>query len=87
MSEHATIEPAVPGQATAAVGATPDFDRQEIASFGKDDAHAVTVIGKMLVLFFFYSLLAMAGVAIFTVAKYGQTPAPVHSHSADTADF
>lgn len=93
MSEHATIEPAAAGHAAPVgdshgAGASPEFDRQEVASFGKDDAHAITVIGKMLVLFFFYSLLAMAGVAIFTMGRFGQTPAPVHSHSAgETADF
>lgn len=69
--------------------ASPEFDRQEIAAFGRDDGHAVTVIGKMLVLFFLYSAVAMAGVAIWTLSGFGQTPSQTtHSQHADeTADF
>jgi hypothetical protein len=67
--------------------ASPEFDRQEINSFGKDDGHAITVIGKMLVLFFFYSLLVMAAVAGWTIWGFGQAgSAPAH-HEADTAEF
>lgn len=95
MSDHATIEPtsevhAVPGPAVA----SPEFDRQEISGFGKDDGHAVTVIGKMLVGFFFYSLLVMALVAAWTFWGFGQShPEAAHGkhatgeHSADTAEF
>jgi hypothetical protein len=70
--------------------ASPDFDRQEINSFGKDDGHAISVIGKMLVLFFFYSLLVMAAVAGWTIWGFGQTDAAsadAHHHDAGTADF
>jgi hypothetical protein len=70
--------------------ASPEFDRQEISNFGKDDGHAITVIGKMLVLFFFYSLLVMAAVAGWTIWGFGQSShsatADAH-HEADTAEF
>jgi len=67
--------------------ATPDFDRQELAMFGDDDSHAVTVIGKMLSGFFFYSLLIMLGVAIWTMTRGGQVdPHAQQSHHAEDAD-
>lgn len=74
---------------SAAAVATPEFDKAEIKSFGTDDGHAVSVIGKMLVGFFFYSLLVMALVAAWTIWGFGQSglaPAETH-HDADTADF
>jgi hypothetical protein len=52
-----------------------EFDQEEIAEFGEADGHAVTVIGKMLVGFFFYSLLVMTVVAIWT-GSGGHDPAP-----------
>ena len=87
VSEHATT--AASDAATAAGLATPEFDRRELTSFGQDDGHAVTVIGKMLVGFFFYSLLVMALVAgwtIWTVSRPHTPPAAAH-HADDTADF
>lgn len=74
MSEHAA--PAEPVHAAApatenAVSA-PEFDVREVATFGRDDGHAVTVIGKMLVGFFFYSLLVMLAVAFWTMGRGGQ---------------
>jgi hypothetical protein len=75
--------------AHGAAVASPEFDKQEIRSFGEDDGHAVTVIGQMLVGFFFYSLLVMAFVATWTIWGFGQThqaPADSH-HAADTAEF
>lgn len=91
MSEIATKEPAADLHVVAGTAvASPEFDRQEINSFGKDDGHAVTVIGKMLVLFFFYSLLVMAAVAGWTLWGSSSTP-EAHSadshHDASTADF
>ena len=67
-SGHATPAPAEAGTAQA----TPEFDRRELNAFGQDDGHAVTVIGKMLVGFFFYSFLVMAGVALWTLSRGGQ---------------
>ena len=80
MSEHAAPtghEASSPTAAGTAV-ATPEFDRREVTAFGEDDGHAVTVIGKMLVGFFFYSFLIMAGVALWTLSRGGQ----VDSHAA-----
>ncbi|MSR56535.1 MAG: hypothetical protein EXS05_02540 [Planctomycetaceae bacterium] len=69
--------------------ASPEFDRQEITGFGRDDGHAISVIGKMLVVFFLYSFVAMAGVALWTMWGFGQPqPQSPHSqHADDTADF
>jgi len=90
VSEHAAADPLsevhpVPGTAVA----TPDFDRQEIKAFGQDDGHAVTVIGKMLVGFFFYSLIVMAVVAAITWWGIGQRADHTEGghHAGDTAAF
>lgn len=63
MSDHATTEPAA--ESGTAV-ASPEFDKREITQFRDDDGHAVTAIGRMLVIFFFYSLLIMLGVTLWT---------------------
>jgi hypothetical protein len=64
--------------------ATPDFDSREKSMFGQDDARAVTVIGKMLVGFFFYSLLVMSAVALWTMTRGGQVDP--HAQSAHHAE-
>lgn len=67
--------------------ATPEFDPRERTMFGQDDARAVTVIGKMLVGFFFYSFLVMSAVAIWTMSRGGQVdPHAPPSHQAADAD-
>ncbi|MGQ0633981.1 MAG: hypothetical protein ACT4QC_05195 [Planctomycetaceae bacterium] len=97
MSEPASAAHGAPAESVPHVHAktgsevsTPAFDRDEIKSFGADDGHAVTVIGKMLVGFFFYSLVVMALVAWLTFLRVGQQP-DVHAagthHSADADDF
>lgn len=48
----------------------PDFDRQEVQQFGSDDGQAVTVIGKMLVSFFLYSLIVMLLVGLWTFRTF-----------------
>lgn len=63
VSDHATTEHAA--ESGTAV-ASPEFDKREIAQFGNDDGHAVTAIGRMLVIFFFYSLIIMLGVTLWT---------------------
>ncbi len=91
MSEHAattgheTPSPAAAGTAIA----TPEFDRREVTAFGEDDGHAVTVIGKMLIGFFFYSFLVMAGVALWTLRRGGQVDTqaqPAAGHAEETED-
>jgi hypothetical protein len=77
---HDALAPAAGGTAVA----SPEFDGREVTSFGKDDGHAVTVIGKMLVGFFFYSLLVMAGVAIWTMSRGGQVDP--HAQQAQHAE-
>ena len=63
MSDIATTEhTAESGTAVA----TPEFDKREISQFGTDDGHAVTAIGRMLVIIFFYSLIIMLGVTLWT---------------------
>jgi len=67
--------------------ASPDFDGPEVASFGTEDTHAVTVIGKMLVGFFFYSFLVMLAVALWTMSRGGQVvPNAIHSAQAEEAE-
>jgi hypothetical protein len=77
---HEAPSPAPAGTALA----TPEFDRQEVTMFGQDDGHAVTVIGKMLVGFFFYSFLVMAGVALWTLSRGGQVDS--HAQPAEHAE-
>jgi hypothetical protein len=59
-----------------------------LTAFGEDDGHAVTVIGKMLVGFFFYSFLVMAGVALWTLSRGGQvdTQAQQAEHTEETEE-
>lgn len=61
MSEHATAD-----QSMAAAVATPEFDKRELDQFGRDDGHAVAAIARMLIIFFFYSFIIMAGVTLWT---------------------
>jgi hypothetical protein len=46
--------------------ASPEFDKRELDQFGAADTHAVAAITRMLVIFFFYSFLIMAGVTLWT---------------------
>jgi hypothetical protein len=57
-------------------------------TFGRDDGHAVTVIGKMLVGFFFYSFLVMAGVALWTMNRERQADPHVQqaNHAVEAED-
>jgi hypothetical protein len=75
------------GHATDTAVASPEFDSPEVDSFGKDDTHAVTVIGKMLVGFFFYSFLVMLAVALWTMSRGGQVdPNASHAEHAEEAE-
>jgi len=79
VSEHAASEHP-PAQSGPAVVSTPDFDRREVEAFGSADGHAVRSIGRMLVIFFFYSLVVMMFVGWWTWRGKGQTPAHHASH-------
>ena len=75
------------GSAAETALASPEFDEPEVKSFGNEDTHAVTVIGKMLVGFFFYSLLIMLAVAFWTRNNGGQVdPHASHAEHAEEAD-
>lgn len=88
MSEHAVASEQPPHSDPSAASAqtSAEFDRREIDMFGKDDGHAVGVIGKMLVGFFFYSLLVMIAVAWWTREKFGQTTPPAAHAQAEEAE-
>src|SRR5262249_55405604 len=77
-SGHATPAPAEAGTAVA----SPEFDRREVNAFCQDYGDAVTGIGKMLVGFFFYSFLLVAGGALWTFSRGGQ----VDTHAAAQAE-
>ena len=96
MSDHAATEPnpiashqVAPTQiAEVPPFHEPDFDRQEVEEFGNDDGQAITVIGKMLVSFFLYSLIVMLLVGLWTYRAYklgspaeaDPNPAAAHDH-------
>lgn len=65
----------------------PEFDRREIAEFGKDDGVAVTAIGRMLVLFFFYSLIVMLCVGLWTFRAASHTPSAEHDAAHDSEEM
>lgn len=44
----------------------PPFDREQIAEFDQEDREAGGAIGKMLALFFFYTVIVMTFVAWWT---------------------
>jgi len=78
-SSHSSGVPAV-GQ----VVSTPEFDAREIEQFGEKDGEAIRVIGKMLVLFFFYSLVVMLFVGYWT-RKTANAPAHAGGHHGEHA--
>jgi hypothetical protein len=60
VSDHSTAD------ASVLAVAAPEFDKREQDRFGRDDGHAVTAITRMLIIFFFYSLIIMGLVTIWT---------------------
>ena len=89
MSEHSatTAHESHSAADTASALATPEFDPRELSMFGAADAKAVTVIGKMLVTFFFYSFLVMSAVAIWTLSRGGQVdPRAQQAQHSEEAD-
>ena len=51
--------------------AEPLFDRATIQEFGEEDREAGTAIGKMLALFFLYTVIVMSFVAWWTFRSVG----------------
>lgn len=80
MAGHATLpEHGAGGHATAdQAGAghhgptEPLFDRATIEEFGEEDREAGTAIGKMLALFFLYTVIVMSFVAWWTFRSVGE---------------
>ena len=67
MSDEATtVEQGVSSE-TGETSAFPgsEFDRQDLAGFSADDTEVTANIGKMLTIFFFYSLVAMMCVTLW----------------------
>ena len=60
-----------PEPAEPAVNPDEVFDRVQLKHFDAEDGHAGGVIGKMLSLFFLYTVIVMALVAIWTFAVVG----------------
>lgn len=61
-------------ESTSVSGALPDplFTPQELAEFDKDDVQAGSVIGKMLALFFIYTVVVMSLAAWWTASVTGE---------------
>ena len=60
--EHTPTQPDVP----PVIPPPGLFDKDDLTYFGAEDRHAGGVIGKMLSLFFFYTVIVMLLVAIWT---------------------
>ena len=84
MSDHSSAVAMSP-----AVVSSPDFDAAEEKFFGQEDTHATAAISKMLVLFFFYSLLIMASVVYVVLRSHWMDapPKPAHDTHEATAPF
>ena len=79
MAGHATLPESTGSHATAEQGgaghhapAEPLFDRATIHEFGEEDREAGTAIGKMLALFFLYTVIVMSFVAWWTFRSIGE---------------
>lgn len=60
----------------------PDFNPTEVAGFRMDDGATMKVIGIGLMVFFFYSLLVMLGVSVWTFSVHHPESTPDQSHTA-----
>lgn len=80
MSGHATLPeqttqshaPAEQGGAGHHAPTEPLFDRATIEEFSAEDREAGTAIGKMLALFFLYTVVVMSFVAWWTFGSVGE---------------
>jgi hypothetical protein len=71
----------------AAAVATPElpFSERQIDQFDADDGDAGRAIGKMLALFFLYTIIAMSGVAWWTYHRTGAREAAQSAAHAASA--
>ncbi len=65
MTQAGTVEHA--GDAHGPVVVAQHFDAQDLEQMDADDVQAGRAIGKMLALFFVYTVIATAGAALYTV--------------------
>ena len=63
---------------------SPEFDAPEVKFFGQEDGHATTAIARMLVLFFFYSLIIMGCVVYVVLDSHWMDAQPANSHNTHT---
>jgi hypothetical protein len=61
-----------PEPAESAIAPDELFDKTQLKYFDSEDGHAGSVIGKMLSLFFLYTVLAMSLVAYWTFSAVGE---------------
>ncbi len=66
-----SVPQAGPEPAEPPVNPSELFDKAQLHFFGAEDSHAGGVIGKMLSLFFLYTVVVMALVAVWTFAVSG----------------
>jgi hypothetical protein len=67
MSDHAIAH-----DASQAADSEPLFDREELSQFDADDSTAGSAIGKMLTMFFVYTILAMGIAGYWTYISMAQ---------------
>lgn len=85
----AVSDPSHPAPAVAAADTiSPDFDQAEVKFFGQEDGIATTAISRMLVLFFFYSLLIMGSVWYVLKSNWMEAqPEGSHGGHTETAPY
>jgi len=71
MSDQAPAPSETEHPAPTATLPEPLFDREELAQFDQDDVKAGSVIGKMLALFFVYTVVVMSLAAWWTISAVG----------------
>lgn len=75
-------EPVAPATVSAATDDfSPDFGSNEVKHFGQEDGHATVAISRMLVIFFFYSLIIMGTVWFVVKSNWMSTP-PKDGHGS-----
>lgn len=70
--------------APTADAVSPEFDAQEVKFFGQEDDHATSAIARMLVIFFFYSLMIMGAVVYVVLVSNWMSKPPADGHDAQS---